>query len=192
MTKNTFPFKKRESLIDRFNERVNTPSAYLDVPKMKYMVVGVEALYDVHISNVAVGHGALVLAALDGAQYSAVPFAMDPCQADALHKDDYIFGFHKYVAREAVAEMEGAFFRQTATLDMWQLDTQQIIAVLRGGRNELNEPVMEAVQELSLETPNTIYAMTRSEDEARIKIMGGVVSARVAGPGHLWSYQPIE
>lgn len=185
--------KKREELIARFNERVNTSSAYLEVPNKDRvrMVDGIEDKYDVSIPEIAVGHGALVLYKLDAGSTEALPFAISPERTISPDPNDFIYGFHKYVSREVAEEMEAITYHFESPLDMWKLANEQVIAVLRAAGQELTANKIEAVRRLSPSTPEVIYATTRFEDDARIKIAHGKVLVRHFGAGNSWFEQEI-
>lgn len=183
-----FSSQRRTELIERFNTRASLPEAYIGFESKLPLSLAFESAYDVNISAPRVGHGALVLAKLDTSQdtLEAIPFALDPEHAVNPRNEDFIFGFHKYVAREVAEEFEGADFTLDTTLNMWHIEDNKVIALLRGGGGELLADEVDPLQRLSLVTPEVIYATKRLEDDSRLKILGGRVLARAIGEA-TWS-----
>lgn len=182
-------------IIDRFNSRVTNEAIYIEVPNKDRprMVDLAEDKYDVRIPEITVGHGALVLTAIDDGEIAALPFAISPEQTVLPDPDDFIYGFHRHVSREVAQVAQATEGMQPhpfeAPLDMWRLDDQQVIAVLRASGKELTAKEIEIVRQLSPKTPDVVYATTRFEDDANIKILRGKVLVRHFGAGMSWFEQ---
>jgi len=176
----------RSEQIARFNERVTTPSAYLPVPNMDGMVSDLEYLFSVQIPEVKMGHGVLVLTEGNHSHYDATPFALDPAIAELATPSEHMYGFHEYVAIDALREMPRRTFIYESSLCLWRTEENRVVAHITGYAYGLSEDYVESVRYLSVETPEVTYVGMAKEDDARIKISRGKILTRAIGIEHEW------
>lgn len=181
---------RRAELIDRFNERICVPSAFQDFPMQSTLFELYNSSYDLGLGKVSetrFGHGALVLAELDDLSVRAIPFAMEPHRAENPKKEDFLYGFHKYVSIEAVQEVPNRLVE--AKLDLWRVEDGRVFAKPRGALDEMIGWELDAVLSLSVSTENVTYITTRLSDDAKVKIRGGVLQSRRPGRSRSWTTQ---
>ena len=183
----------RNELISLFDQRIHTPSAYIDVPNKEDLLDTVVNKFQMRISDSRVGHGAMVLLQTKGFRFEAFPFALDPSIAENPDPGDFVHGFHKYVTREAYAEIDRTMTYSGFTMSMWHSDDDRIVAMVGEGPTFFNANELEAIRQLSLDTPDVAFLTSPMNDKAtRIKIMGGSVIARANDSNGEWVPRSME
>ncbi len=170
----------RKELTKAFNACVLDPRSYVYLGYKTKNIERVEIDFNVKISSQNVGHGALALTIFETGCYEALPFTLSGDRMSRLIDDDYedddpfVYGFHKYVARDVYSKFPEAEPSEMKFFDIWQTNGGAL-ARLRA----LYDEQIEAIRVLSEQTPETTFLGRKDNDDAYLKIAQGAISSRM-------------